>query len=386
MRVTWPCDVASGRPSSKPCASARSRCTASRSSSSTTTRSGPGSTSAKPRDPCRARRPGPRSRARGFNVGARPRGEADHRHRPDRPDSADEGAYVPALEAAGYELTIREPDWYEHRRSRAPTPGQPARLLGRLSGDRADGRVRDRLRTNPADRELYERAKRDLAQRTWTVHRGLRRREDDVVEEIVARAEFVSPRRHGRRRVLTPRCRFSTMDPSMIRLGVTLVLSATLAILGRVWRQETSAEEEWAGDVCMAVSGWRDQVQPSTDEVREALQSPGPGRSPRSTPRCRRSSTRPKSSGTTCGSSSLPTPRPVSRRSRSSARSPPNSNRPQRNAKRPSTTCPRTPASPILPTRSDRWSPRFSPSSPRFEHLHCGQRERVRARRGIRRC
>jgi GrpB-like predicted nucleotidyltransferase (UPF0157 family) len=30
-------------------------------------------------------------------------------------DSADEPAYVPDLEVAGYVLRIREPDWYEHR-------------------------------------------------------------------------------------------------------------------------------------------------------------------------------------------------------------------------------------------------------------------------------
>ena len=30
-------------------------------------------------------------------------------------DSANEAAYVPALEAIGYVLRIREPDWYEHR-------------------------------------------------------------------------------------------------------------------------------------------------------------------------------------------------------------------------------------------------------------------------------
>jgi GrpB-like predicted nucleotidyltransferase (UPF0157 family) len=30
-------------------------------------------------------------------------------------DSSDEEAYVPALEAAGYVLRIREPEWYEHR-------------------------------------------------------------------------------------------------------------------------------------------------------------------------------------------------------------------------------------------------------------------------------
>jgi len=31
------------------------------------------------------------------------------------PDPANEAAYVPALEAIGYALRIREPDWYEHR-------------------------------------------------------------------------------------------------------------------------------------------------------------------------------------------------------------------------------------------------------------------------------
>ena len=30
-------------------------------------------------------------------------------------DSADEARYVPALEAAGYELHVREPEWHEHR-------------------------------------------------------------------------------------------------------------------------------------------------------------------------------------------------------------------------------------------------------------------------------
>ena len=36
------------------------------------------------------------------------------------PDSADEPSYVPALEAAGYVLRIREPDWYEHRVFKGP--------------------------------------------------------------------------------------------------------------------------------------------------------------------------------------------------------------------------------------------------------------------------
>lgn len=35
-------------------------------------------------------------------------------------DSRDEGAYVTALEEAGYQLRIREPGWYEHRMFKGP--------------------------------------------------------------------------------------------------------------------------------------------------------------------------------------------------------------------------------------------------------------------------
>jgi len=36
------------------------------------------------------------------------------------PSSADEPAYVPDLEAAGYLLRIREPDWFRHRVFKGP--------------------------------------------------------------------------------------------------------------------------------------------------------------------------------------------------------------------------------------------------------------------------
>ena len=35
-------------------------------------------------------------------------------------DSADESSHVPVLEAAGYVLQIREPDWFEHRLFKGP--------------------------------------------------------------------------------------------------------------------------------------------------------------------------------------------------------------------------------------------------------------------------
>ena len=36
------------------------------------------------------------------------------------PDSADEASYLPALQKAGYVLTMREPDWFEHRLFNGP--------------------------------------------------------------------------------------------------------------------------------------------------------------------------------------------------------------------------------------------------------------------------
>src|SRR5215213_11897336 len=76
-------------------------------------------------------------------------------------DSADEPAYVPALEAAGYELRIREPDWYEHRMFRRLDPGVHLHVFspGCVEVERML-RFRDRLRSNESDRRLYERTKR----------------------------------------------------------------------------------------------------------------------------------------------------------------------------------------------------------------------------------
>ena len=47
--------------------------------------------------------------------------------------SAREEDYAPQLEAAGFELAVREPEWFEHRMFKGRTRGKPARLLPRLS-------------------------------------------------------------------------------------------------------------------------------------------------------------------------------------------------------------------------------------------------------------
>lgn len=104
-------------------------------------------------------------------------------------NSADESAYVPALEQAGYVLRIREPNWYEHRLLRGIGP---AVNLHVLSPDCAETErmllMRDWLRTHPDDRELYERTKRQLALKTWQFVQNYADAKTAVVEDILARA------------------------------------------------------------------------------------------------------------------------------------------------------------------------------------------------------
>jgi GrpB-like predicted nucleotidyltransferase (UPF0157 family) len=105
------------------------------------------------------------------------------------PDSTDEDAYVPALEAAGYVLRIREPDWFEHRVVKPPDTSANVHIFseGCVEIDRMLA-FRDRLRANDAERMLYERTKRELAQRTWTYTQDYADAKTEVVEAILARA------------------------------------------------------------------------------------------------------------------------------------------------------------------------------------------------------
>jgi GrpB-like predicted nucleotidyltransferase (UPF0157 family) len=118
------------------------------------------------------------------------------------PDAADEDSYAPALQGAGYSFHVREPGWHEHRLFKRGTPhfaddrithdgvpkvnlhvfprgaDEPARML----------LFRDWLRTHPADRDLYERTKRGLAGREWSVVQEYADAKTTVVREILARA------------------------------------------------------------------------------------------------------------------------------------------------------------------------------------------------------
>ena len=105
------------------------------------------------------------------------------------PDSADESAYVPPLEQAGYVLTIREPDWHQHRLLKGSDPTVNLHVFSQGSPEVERMLVfRDRLRANEAERMLYERTKRELAERTWTYVQDYADAKTQVVEAILARA------------------------------------------------------------------------------------------------------------------------------------------------------------------------------------------------------
>jgi GrpB-like predicted nucleotidyltransferase (UPF0157 family) len=107
------------------------------------------------------------------------------------PDSADEARYVPLLEASGFALRIREPDWNEHRVFKGPETNINLHTFsaGCPEIERMI-RFRDRLRSNPADRERYERTKRELAQRQWKYTQNYADAKSVVVEEIIARSGY----------------------------------------------------------------------------------------------------------------------------------------------------------------------------------------------------
>jgi len=101
-------------------------------------------------------------------------------------DSADEPCYVPQLEAAGYILRIREPEWFEHRMFRGPDT--PIHLHVFSSGAAEVERLlrfRDRLRDDDAARDRYARTKRELAQRSWRHVQDYADAKTAVVNEIL---------------------------------------------------------------------------------------------------------------------------------------------------------------------------------------------------------
>ncbi len=103
-------------------------------------------------------------------------------------DPDDEPAYLPDLEAIGYDLRVREPG---HRCLRAGEPDEQVNLHCYRHDDPEIRRClvfRDRLRSDPADRERYAATKRALAEREWRDINFYAEAKSPVIKEILRRA------------------------------------------------------------------------------------------------------------------------------------------------------------------------------------------------------
>jgi len=106
------------------------------------------------------------------------------------PDSSDEPAYLPDMEAAGYTLVIREPEWFEHRVFKGSDSNINLHVFTAGSAEvERMLRFRDWLRSDPADLELYLRTKWELAARDWKYVQQYADAKSAVIQEIMARAD-----------------------------------------------------------------------------------------------------------------------------------------------------------------------------------------------------
>ncbi len=100
--------------------------------------------------------------------------------------TTDEAGYVPPLESVGFELRVREPD---HRMLR--TRARNVHLHA-YEPDRVEVRdyldLRDWLRIDAADRELYAATKRRLALQAWRDVNDYADAKSEVIRDVLGRA------------------------------------------------------------------------------------------------------------------------------------------------------------------------------------------------------
>lgn len=104
-------------------------------------------------------------------------------------DSSNEPSYLPALEAAGYVLRVREPDWYEHRMFRTPELDVHIHVFSPGSLEVKRHLIfRNRLRLNAEDRHAYALVKQKLASQAWEDMNAYAQAKSEIVASILARA------------------------------------------------------------------------------------------------------------------------------------------------------------------------------------------------------
>ncbi len=104
-------------------------------------------------------------------------------------NSADESSYLPILEAAGYTLHIREPEWLEHRVFKGPVTDINLHVFSKGTSE-IDRMLlfQDWLRIHKADRNKYARVKKELAKNKWRHVQPYADAKTSIIEEIMQRA------------------------------------------------------------------------------------------------------------------------------------------------------------------------------------------------------
>ncbi|WP_028926429.1 GrpB family protein [Pseudonocardia acaciae] len=103
------------------------------------------------------------------------------------PDVEDEPSYLPGLLAVGYRHRVREPG---HRMVRTPERDVHVHVCD--AGGEWEWRhllLRDWLRREPADRDAYQRLKRELARRDWADMNDYADAKGPLIAEMTDRAE-----------------------------------------------------------------------------------------------------------------------------------------------------------------------------------------------------
>lgn len=103
------------------------------------------------------------------------------------PDSADETAYIPALERIGYVLHVREPDWHQHRLMRLEEPRVNLHVF--TAGSAEHDRMvtfRDRLRADPDACDDYLKTKQRLADQHWDTMQDYADAKSEIVDRLLS--------------------------------------------------------------------------------------------------------------------------------------------------------------------------------------------------------
>jgi len=103
------------------------------------------------------------------------------------PNSASESTYLPQLQAAGYVLRVREPNWNEHRMFRTLNKDVHVHIYSAGCPEiQRNLAFRDRLRRNALDRRRYEQVKRELAAKEWPDMNAYAQAKTEIIESIIA--------------------------------------------------------------------------------------------------------------------------------------------------------------------------------------------------------